>query len=435
MPNMALPKIFLVFHPGPNHKKRVVELVPDRPPLLCGRRHDPAAPPDIALYGETTSRKHANVRMTGGVVSIQDLGTSNGTYESGKKLRAQAWHTWQPNQVIMFGLDPENPNGKPSSKCDHATLKVVNSPSPVGPLTCTSSTDLPPAAGTPLPRARPVRRATDPEAMEGNTNGVASNGVAANGCCNGHRQDATAVPIGPQLPPGFVNGRTNGDHIKEEKMVGPLLPLAQADESEAPSRGVKRAREVAPEGVCDKCDERHPTEKCPHFKKGRENHKDAWLNYGRKHPLSGMGRTGAKYVLKQARVVPQPGDGSCLFHSLCHGLKGEAGSAERLRRELMVWISRNPTMQIAGDTLEEWIKWDTESSVAAYTRRMSVGGWGGGIEMAACSIIHRTNVHVYETRRHGEFERISCFDAPEQTNRTIHVLYKGGMHFDAIMVR
>jgi len=93
---------------------------------------------------------------------------------------------------------------------------------------------------------------------------------------------------------------------------------------------------------------------------------------------------------------------------------------------------KNATLQIAGDTLEEWVRWDSNSSVNEYARRIAVSGWGGGIEIACCSIIKNVNVHVYETSRcSGEFKRISCFDAPN-ADKTVHVLYQGGVHYDAL---
>merc|ERR1719401_634833 len=67
---------------------------------------------------------------------------------------------------------------------------------------------------------------------------------------------------------------------------------------------------------CDKCDGPHATAACPHFKKAREDHKDAWANYGNKKPQLGQDK-GVKFVLRRGREVAQPGDGSCLFHSLC----------------------------------------------------------------------------------------------------------------------
>jgi len=159
------------------------------------------------------------------------------------------------------------------------------------------------------------------------------------------------------------------------------------------------------------------------------------VNYGRKSPLQ-MGRSGGKFFLKNGRAVPQPGDGSCLFHSLCFGLFGGCSDrlrACKLRKELARFVQRHPHLKISGDTLEEWVRWDANSSVDSYTRRMSVGGWGGGIEMAACCLLKRVNVHVYERRRGGTFERISCFDCPQPTDRTIHVLYQGGVHYDALV--
>lgn len=188
--------------------------------------------------------------------------------------------------------------------------------------------------------------------------------------------------------------------------------------------------------TCDKCDGKHPTDRCPHFHRDREKHKDAWVNYGRKGGPLSMGNPPGNFVLRSARVMRQPGDGSCLFHSLLHGLRntGESGTAASLRRELAAFLQQNSSMQIAGDTLEEWVRWDSNASVNEYARRMSVSGWGGGIEMACCSLLKGVNVHVYENlgRGHGsEFKRISCFDCPNG-GRTIHVLYQGGVHYDAL---
>jgi len=177
--------------------------------------------------------------------------------------------------------------------------------------------------------------------------------------------------------------------------------------------------------TCDKCDGKHPTDKCPHYHREREKHKDAWVNYGCKGAMHHMGSSGGNYTLRSARVIRQPGDGSCLFHSLNHGL-GSGSSAQALRREIAGFLQRNPSLEISGDTLEEWVRWDANSSVNEYARRMAVGGWGGGIEMAACSLLKNVNVHVYENSgRSLEFKRISCFDAPN-AKQTVHVLYQGG---------
>lgn len=140
-------------------------------------------------------------------------------------------------------------------------------------------------------------------------------------------------------------------------------------------------------------------------------------------------------MLRGGRCVRQPGDGSCLFHSLCYGLNdGKSGrlSAKELREQLASFIGKNPKLDIAGDTIEEWVQWDSNLKVSDYARRMAVSGWGGGLEMAICSLLKKVNVHVYERTREG-FKRISCFDAPEVSNKTVHVLYQGGVHYDALV--
>lgn len=209
----------------------------------------------------------------------------------------------------------------------------------------------------------------------------------------------------------------------------------ESTETAAAKRQQVDVAKAAKTGKCDKCDGKHETDACPHFKKARENHKDAWASYGSRRPTH-LDSSGKKFFLRTGKEVRQPGDGSCLFHSLCFGLnRSRAGSHFRagpLRKELASFIQRHPKLEIAGDTLEEWVRWDARSTVPNYTRRMASSGWGGGIEMAACCLSQKVNVHVYERRRSG-FERISCFDCPQKTKQTIHVLYQGGVHYDALL--
>merc|ERR1712216_493602 len=87
----------------------------------------------------------------------------------------------------------------------------------------------------------------------------------------------------------------------------------------SPSQGSRPPRPAGTASKCDKCDGPHSTDACPHFKKPREKHKDAWANYGSKCPQH-LGATNSHFVLRGGRCVRQPGDGNCLFHSLCFGL-------------------------------------------------------------------------------------------------------------------
>lgn len=123
------------------------------------------------------------------------------------------------------------------------------------------------------------------------------------------------------------------------------------------------------------------------------------------------------------------GDGSCLFHSMSYGLGG-GYSAGRLRAEICNFINANPNLMISETPLKDWVRWDSGSSVSDYCRRMSRGGWGGGIEMAAVSQMKQVNVHVYERSGVG-FKRISAFDYPTnpESKPIVRVLYCGGVHY------
>lgn len=136
-------------------------------------------------------------------------------------------------------------------------------------------------------------------------------------------------------------------------------------------------------------------------------------------------------VVVSAKVVPQPGDGSCLFHSLCHGLG--KGNAATLRQDICNYIAKHPNEQIAGATLRDWVKKDSGcNGVRHYASQMSSDAWGGGIEMAALSKMKGVNIHVYVKCPAG-FQRISAFEVP-CPRKTVSLLYQGRTHYDALEV-
>ncbi len=169
-------------------------------------------------------------------------------------------------------------------------------------------------------------------------------------------------------------------------------------------------------------------------------------------------------VLHSARVVRQPADGSCLFHSLAHGLK-DGCNAHALRRQTAAFIESHPDMEISDSPLRDWVMWDSGASVGAYSRRMmsgesrlldpalsaasrphlgrisaspvAGGTWGGGIEMAVVAALKRVSVHVYQQTHSASgraFKRISCFSGPPGSEKIVRVLYCGGVHYDALEV-
>ncbi len=144
---------------------------------------------------------------------------------------------------------------------------------------------------------------------------------------------------------------------------------------------------------------------------------------------------GPPEVLRQARVVRQPGDGSCLFHSLAFGL-ADGSTAASLRRQIADFIEANQELTIADSPLKDWVSWDADLTVPQYCRRMRGGGeWGGGIEMAAAAHLRGVSVLVYEPERGGhEFRRIGTFEPPAAPSppKKVRIVYQGGVHYDAL---
>lgn len=138
---------------------------------------------------------------------------------------------------------------------------------------------------------------------------------------------------------------------------------------------------------CDKCDGNHSTDSCPHFKKSRDKHQDAQKSNKKGNDIGG---SGGNVTIKShyCKIISQPGDGSCLFHSMSYGLLklgihgAGGGSARKLRRDIAQFLITHPSIKISDTPVSSWIKWDSGMNVQKYCQRMSHGGWGGGIELA-----------------------------------------------------
>ena len=106
-----------------------------------------------------------------------------------------------------------------------------------------------------------------------------------------------------------------------------------------------------------------------------------------------------------AELIRQPGDGSCLFHSLAYGLSGRSSNTKvsrKLRLDIANFIREHPEHKIAGVTIADWVHLDSELSVDAYSKTMTKeSSWGGALEIAVCGILKGVNIHVYEAMDDG----------------------------------
>ena len=111
-----------------------------------------------------------------------------------------------------------------------------------------------------------------------------------------------------------------------------------------------------------------------------------------------------------------------LFNS--HG--GQCAHADIVARRLRI---EQDMLVVCSHGFRSWPVQDSFSD-----REQRYGIHGGGIEMAAFSRLKRVNVHVYERLSRGSgFKRISCFDSSKAKGKTVHVLYCGGIHYDALV--
>ena len=197
---------------------------------------------------------------------------------------------------------------------------------------------------------------------------------------------------------------------------------------------------------CDKCDGSHPTWNCPYYRHTKNLSSNVH---------SAQNRAGEV----QGRVIRQPGDGSCLFHSLAFGLGHtfeQATSSQpwnflsrlvrpsnglQLRSAIADWIDNHYMVEFNSRQIGEWIRMDSHQSVHDYTNRLRSGLWGGAIEILAYTHLYHANVRVYEkvSGRQNQFSLISSFDsqfpaAPGDVPITVNIVYQGRVHYDALVL-
>ena len=184
--------------------------------------------------------------------------------------------------------------------------------------------------------------------------------------------------------------------------------------------------------TCNRCDGDHASSQCPHFLADRDADEDAWLHYGNVPEASQA--DGNNIFLRDATVLRQPGDGHCLFHSLGAGLQdfGETISGESLRRDITQFLFTHADESYGGNTWTQWIHKDSQMSVGDYCALMlGTRHWGGNLEIAAFTVMHNINVHVF-VESGNEFRRTSCVHCPTDTDRKLCVLYVSNAHYDLL---
>lgn len=145
-------------------------------------------------------------------------------------------------------------------------------------------------------------------------------------------------------------------------------------------------------------------------------------------------RAGQVFFISQvdARIVEQPKDGSCLFHSIAYGLKERVDPAQ-LRQHICAFMLEHPDTLVAGTTIEDWVRHDRGVDLGSYVKDIADGGWGGGIEMEVATKVNWVNVHVYE-HADGGYRRIADFNSGSEYAETVNILYQGRNHYDALVV-
>jgi hypothetical protein len=134
-------------------------------------------------------------------------------------------------------------------------------------------------------------------------------------------------------------------------------------------------------------------------------------------------------------VIPQAGDGNCLFHSIGWSC---GRTAEDLRSSIADWVHEHSTdVYIPGSTIADLVRWETDVGVEHYAERMKRSGvWGGVVELVAASHLLQTDIHVVVPDGDGGFVRWAVLSGGDKGKKdggggSVYVAYDKSCHYDA----
>ena len=187
-----------------------------------------------------------------------------------------------------------------------------------------------------------------------------------------------------------------------------------------------------PLSTCDRCDGQHHTDTCPNYPQPAEDHSDATMNKGRQP------ETVEDFTLPDTvRIVPQPGDGNCLFHAMAYTLRNSKAhdiTGEQLRIEVADFIEQNPELVINHKSIQDRIAElnDTEIQKGSYVQHLRNDLYGGTLEMQVVAHKYFLQLMVF-SKGPGQYR---CIFSTEPSNECKgYLLYKGTgrlAHYDVL---
>ena len=138
-------------------------------------------------------------------------------------------------------------------------------------------------------------------------------------------------------------------------------------------------------------------------------------------------------------IWEMPSDGNCLFHALVQagGRRTSVMKAGALRSRIAAYIKEHAHTSMAGSSIAEWVRRDSQCDVEQYAASMARGAWGGGLEIAVFAHIEQALARVFTTtEEEGKAELIAVFgelEVPER-RKDVSLLYVGGSHYNVVRV-
>ena len=124
---------------------------------------------------------------------------------------------------------------------------------------------------------------------------------------------------------------------------------------------------------------------------------------------------------------------SSFFHSLARGLGGDH-TADSLRKDAVVFVEAHSDLVYGGESLQDWIMWETGLSVPEYCECMlKLWSWGGAIEAVVLAQLYGVNVSIGSMQTDNRFTALHRFEPLSTACKDVYLTYDGTSLYNVFM--
>ena len=104
-------------------------------------------------------------------------------------------------------------------------------------------------------------------------------------------------------------------------------------------------------------------------------------------------------------------------------------TGRELRTHLRRFVAANPSLQLGGLSIAEWVTGEFSETVAQYSKAMKHGRYGGALEMRLFHYLFGIPVEIFEEHPHG---LSFLWETGVGPRAALRIVYRSRRHYDLV---